>query len=428
MPMPPANLPSPGNDSLATMPPGPLLRAYLRWAEPWYRRMPPDTEAWSRRVDLWLYGTRAGRWSVAAMLAALALTAAGLHQAGMPWWLASLVGLAVSFGLLGLLVGPWLKPEGINRRWLMRGMVIGPLLGLAGAATGALIAFALRDGGLAGMAVGPKLAQALWRAAPIVVAVIGAGMLLQWGVAQWRRHLLQQELRQLRLARERDAAALRMREAELRLLQAQVRPHFIFNTLAAVQHWVDTGDARAAPLLRSLTAFLRNATGQLGQPQVRLADEAATVGHYLQIMQARLGDRLRSHIDIDPVLADRLLPPGLLLTLVENAVEHGLSPTLAGGEVRVSARADAQGWTLVVHDDGAGLPPDWRDGDEAAEPADGARGAADDSGDMSTGRRGIGLMNCRARLAHHFGPAASLTLRAGLPGTHAEIHFSETTA
>ncbi|MBP6898539.1 MAG: histidine kinase [Burkholderiaceae bacterium] len=401
-------LPAPDDQTLAGVRPGPLLRLYLRWAEPWYRRMPPATEDWARRVDLWLYGTRAGRLAALAFSAAIVLTALGLRQSGMPWWIAGGLGLVLWLGLMALLAKPWVQPEGINRRWFLRGAVIAPLLGLSGAVCGALLALVLRDGGLDMAAVAPRLARTMWRATPIVLSIIAAGLLLQWGVAQWRRHQMQQALaqvQQLQLVHERDAAALRMREAELRLLQAQVRPHFIFNTLAAVQHWVDTGDARAAPLLRALTAFLRGATEQLGQSRVRLADEAATVGHYLQIMQARLGERLRSHIDIAPTLADRPLPPGLLLTLVENAVEHGVSPALAGAELRVLARPEADGWSLVVADDGVGLPPGGEPVPEAG--------------------RGVGLANCRARLAHHFGDAATLSLADGRPGTVATLRFRD---
>jgi LytS/YehU family sensor histidine kinase len=205
-------------------------------------------------------------------------------------------------------------------------------------------------------------------------------------------------LHELQLVSERDAAARQAAEARLKLLQRQIQPHFIFNTLSAVQHWVDTGDPRAAPLLRELTAFLRGSTEALGRDVVTLAEEAAMVGHYLAIMQARMGERLRFAITIDPSLEAQPVPPGLLLTLVENAVEHGLAPTLHGGSVTLEARrrGDA-GCAVVVRDDGAGLAAAWREG--------------------------VGLANCRERLAARFGGAATLALREALPGCETVVEL-----
>lgn len=122
------------------------------------------------------------------------------------------------------------------------------------------------------------------------------------------------------------------------------------------------------------------------------------VGHYLAIMRARLGERLASSIRIAPEVAAQRLPPGLLLTLVENAVEHGVSPALAGATVRIEAAAAADaaaGWTLRVADNGVGLAAGWREG--------------------------VGLANSRQRLAHHFGGAARLELRPLQPGAEAVL-------
>jgi LytS/YehU family sensor histidine kinase len=221
----------------------------------------------------------------------------------------------------------------------------------------------------------------------------------QWAMARLRRRRLEREVTELRLAQERDASAREVAEARLRLLQAQVHPHFVFNTLAAVQHWVDQGDARAAPLLRALTAFLRGSTEMLGRERTTLGEEAAMVGHYLAIMQARLGQRLRSHVEVPSGLAATELPPGLLLTLVENALEHGIEPALAGGTVTVLAELDESGSTVRVRvrDDGLGLPASWQEG--------------------------VGLSNCRQRLVHHFGSSARLDVHAREPGTEAVMSW-----
>ena len=213
---------------------------------------------------------------------------------------------------------------------------------------------------------------------------------VMWGVAHMRRGILQQELE--RTALEREAA-----EAKLHLLQAQIQPHFLFNTLSALQHWVDTGDARAPGLLRALTAFLRGSTELLGHSQTSVADEAALAAHYLAIQQARLSARLSTRIEIAPEVGTQTLPPGVLLSLVENAIEHGIAPSLAGGEVSVIGARSGAGWTLAVRDSGVGLAGDARDG--------------------------IGLANSRARLQHRFGARASLQVRALDPGTEALIRI-----
>jgi len=194
---------------------------------------------------------------------------------------------------------------------------------------------------------------------------------------------------------ERDAAARQAAESQLHLLQAQIQPHFLFNTLAALQHWVDAGDPRAGPLLRDLTGFLRRSTSLLAQTEVPLADEAEAARQYLRILQARLGERLQFSIDIDDTSGAQRLPAGILLTLVENAVEHGISPALRGGTVQVWARTQGGRLVLEVRDDGAGLALPLVDG--------------------------LGLANCRQRLQHRHGPQATLSLQPLQPGACARV-------
>ncbi|MEP6873837.1 MAG: hypothetical protein ABI887_05695 [Burkholderiales bacterium] len=131
------------------------------------------------------------------------------------------------------------------------------------------------------------------------------------------------------------------------------------------------------------------------KPEVTLGEECAMATHYLAIMQARLGERLRFAIDIAPACAAQVLPPGLLITLIENAIGHGIEPQLRGGEVRIVARMDAGSFDLRVLDDGAGL---------------GAAAVID----------GVGLANSRERLRHQFGARATLTLSARESGPGAQ--------
>ncbi len=376
-----------------------LQRAYARWAETRYQRMPPEAREQAELVDRFLY-SRAGLGFWLGLLGSVAGTTAGLHLgAGMAVPVALLFAVLIWVALpLGLL-GAWLMPSRFSGSHIRRKWPGIAAMALVGGLTGFAISHWERHGGLEL----PQLAADLWRGAALLVPAVLAGaagmMFLSWGVARVRQQISERTIERQRLGRERDQAARRAAEAQLKLLQAQIQPHFIFNTLAALQHWVDTGDTRAPGLLRTLTAFLRSSTELLGQADVTLATEADTARQYLQIMQARLGERLRFQVQVAPDCADTRLPPGLLLTLVENAVEHGISPALAGGTVQVSAACEAGAVVLRVRDDGAGLAANWRDG--------------------------TGLTNCRERLRHHGNGLGRLELRRGEPGTEAVLTLPE---
>jgi signal transduction histidine kinase len=377
-----------------------LQRRYARWAEPHYRRMAPELRQEVERLDRWLYSRR-GLVAWAGLLVAVAGTVAALMMwVGMSADASVGLALVCWFTLLLILGGAWLTPDqyvGAHpRAWNQ--WVKGLLGGVVGMVVGITIAAAV-SGELSDLLDGPKVVNALWKGLPWLLAVIAVMWLVTGLVARLSRWRLQVQMRSLQLAAERDAAAREVAEARLRLLQAQIHPHFIFNTLSAVQHWVDAGDTRASPLLRDLTAFLRGATEMLGRERSTLGEEVAMVSHYLSIMQARLGQRLTSRVDVPPELARLKLPPGLLLTLVENAVEHGIEPALAGGCVSVAARADpgTREVTVRVHDDGMGLAPGWQEG--------------------------VGLANCRQRLTHHFGASGRLDLLPLERGTTALMRW-----
>ncbi len=372
-----------------------LQRAYARWAARRYERMPAEAREQAELIDRFLY-SRGGLGFWLGLLGSVAGTTAGLHLgAGLAIPVALLFAVLIWVALpLGLL-GAWLMPSRfsggtIRRKW--PGIAV---LALAGGLTGFAVSHWERHGRIDW----PQLLDDLWRGAALLVPAVlagAAGMLfLSWGVARVRQQISERHIERERLARERDQAARRAAEAQLKLLQAQIQPHFIFNTLAALQHWVDTGDARAGGLLRTLTAFLRSSTELLGQAEVALGTEADTVRQYLQIMQSRLGERLRFSVQVAPDCAALHLPPGLLLTLVENAVEHGISPALGGGTVQVQAQREGAVVVLRVRDDGAGLAPGWQEG--------------------------TGLANCRERLRHHGAGRGTLALRALHPGAEAVL-------
>lgn len=214
--------------------------------------------------------------------------------------------------------------------------------------------------------------------------VVGAGVVLAmlisaayWFAAVFRAHQIEARLREM-------AEQQRALDMARQLAAAQIQPHFLFNSLASLQHWVQGKDDRAAPLLVALTGFLRATLPMFNRQRLALGDEAEAVRQYLAVMQMRLGERLRFSLDIAPAAATAQVPPGLLLTLVENAVEHGVMPALAGAEVVVTATAQADRLTIAVRDTGPGLAP----------------GAAD----------GTGLANTRERLQQAFGASATLAL------------------
>ncbi len=204
-------------------------------------------------------------------------------------------------------------------------------------------------------------------------------------------------------------AEKRATEAQLKLLQAQIEPHFLFNTLANVQSLMDHDLPRARQMLGSFTDYLRASLGTLRREHSTVADELELARSYLELLQARMDDRLRYSIDADEAARALPLPPLLLQPLVENAVVHGLEPSIDGGSVHVTARVRDGRLVLEVHDDGRG--PD-------AAPATGRRG------------NGVALQNVRERLLARYGDAASLGLEPAQPGTRAriELPLAEVTA
>lgn len=227
-----------------------------------------------------------------------------------------------------------------------------------------------------------------------------AGLLLGMG-AMLRERDAQSLSLQLELELQRARAERQATDARLALLTAQVQPHFLFNTLANVQALVESGSPRAPAVLQSLIDYLRASLPRLqadaGLPP--LDNELALVRSYLELMHLRMPDRLRWRFVVDPQLGSIGLPPMALLTLVENAVQHGIDPAEDGGEIEVGAeRTAARAVRLWVQDSGVGMAPD-----KAA---------------------GIGLTNLRERLASAFGTAARLELSEVEPhGLRAEIRL-----
>lgn len=190
---------------------------------------------------------------------------------------------------------------------------------------------------------------------------------------------------QLDMARiERDAA-----EARLKLLQAQLEPHMLFNTLANLRVLVASDPAGAQQMLDHLIAYLRATLSASRATLHPLGDEFERLKDYLELMAVRMGPRLHFELTLAPPLARLPVPPLLLQPLVENAIRHGLEPRLEGGCVQVSARAQGSAVLLQVRDNGMGL---------SKNQAIGTRGTS------------FGLTQVRERLRTLHGDAATLQL------------------
>src|SRR5215212_6215800 len=156
----------------------------------------------------------------------------------------------------------------------------------------------------------------------------------------------------LAFALERSELERQALDARLHLLQAQVAPHFLFNTLANVQALVDAGSPHASAVLRSLTAYLRAAVPLLHESATTIERELQLVRPYLELMQMRMPDRLQYAMNVDPSALKVRCPPTTLLTLVENAVRHGIDPSEEGGRIDVEIARNGERCVVRVTDTG----------------------------------------------------------------------------
>jgi hypothetical protein len=198
---------------------------------------------------------------------------------------------------------------------------------------------------------------------------------------------------------ERSELERQALDARLRVLQAQVEPHFLFNTLANVRELVDGGSPQASTVLGHLIAYLRAAVPQLHEPATTLGNEVQLVRSYLEVMHMRMPDRLQYTLEVDEAALALRCPPMTLLTLVENAVRHGIDPSEDGGRIEVRAQLRDGRCRAQVRDTGVGLV---------------------------ASRRGLGtgLATLRERLQLVFGGDARLELAALEPhGACAELDF-----
>lgn len=166
-----------------------------------------------------------------------------------------------------------------------------------------------------------------------------------------------EEERLNRLASDKQAL-----EANLRLLQAQIEPHFLFNTLSNILSLIDTTPSRAKSMLMDFNLYLRTSLATTRPDMTTLDEEIDTIKAYLNIQKIRLGERLNYSIEIPEILLQQPFPPLLLQPLVENAVKHGLEPDIKGGDVKITASGENGVMRIIVADTGQGFSSYNKDG------------------------------------------------------------------
>jgi signal transduction histidine kinase len=305
------------------------------------------------------------------------------------------VGRAILVGLIAMLAfGLFERWPTRLPRWLAR-WVLQLVAIVAVVPLGALLAYWLTTGG------DPQLVQNKQRLLGYVMLTFVGVLLAPWialgAMVRQRDAFARNQANAFAL--ERSELERKALDARFRLLQAQVEPHFLFNTLANVQALVEAGSPQAATVLNSLIAYLRAAVPRLHETTSTLGQELQLVRAYLEVMHMRMPDRLQFALQIDAAAAELRCPPMTLLTLVENAVRHGIDPGEEGGRIDVQVCLRESRCCVRVTDTGVGL--------------------------RSTGHgAGTGLATLRERLQLSFGGDARLHLAEIEPhGVCAELEF-----
>lgn len=301
-----------------------------------------------------------------------------LFRPKLDWWILIAVANLIGWALAVSLIGIWFN---------YRQLAFRPLRFLSHAFFG--VCFGLLGGTVLGALLrGKDIWISIVQDVPRVLAVAGVlGLVyacMVGIVAVWRNKNYETLTAQLELEAEREKNARQNSESQLRILRAQIEPHFLFNTLGAVQQLAEQGAPKAAELTANLIVFLRASMSEMRSEQISLAEEFRLMQAYLEVMQARMGARLKFHLNLPHDLKAITLPSMILLTLVENAIKHGIEPSLRGGRIDIYAERSGSNLCVLVQDSGLGL--------------------------SDTPNPGIGLQNVRDRLALQYGVQATLTV------------------
>ena len=320
-------------------------------------------------------------WLALAILSKLGLGRIGWFGAFM---LSGLVLISLTLTLTGAWFGPSRFKMGLKSIAVMLGMAI------TGAVIGGIAAKLALTGDLSTV-----LEQFIGAAPQILVGGLVTGLVyavLMVSIVQYRRTQLQRNNSDLARLAQQERMRRQLADARLKLMQAQVEPHFLFNTLASVQQLAENKAPEAAQLTAQLITFLRAGLASLREDTTTLAREFNAIDAYLMIMKTRMQDRLQFELDLPTALNEISMPPAMLISLVENAIKHGLEPHPDGGKISVTARRDDERLRLTVADTGLGI-----------------------GGGASTAGGGVGLDNIRQRLRALFASHARLIVSENVP-------------
>jgi sensor histidine kinase YesM len=288
------------------------------------------------------------------------------------------------FELLGLLrIDAWARSLG----WAATSFYYS-LVSAAGVVMGfGLVALVLQPVLFVNWLRNPRMVVTMAASSVLISVILSVVLYLR---ARHERAMAELEREKLRGERVEREAVL----ANLRALQAQIEPHFLFNTLANVASLIDPEPAKARHMLESFVRFLRSSLAATRTEATTLRAEAELIAAYLEVLQVRMGPRLRFSIAVPPELDSFALPPMLLQPVVENAIRHGLEPKMDGGTVAMRARREGPHVVVEVEDTGVGF--------------------------SATTRGGVGLANLRERLRLLYGDRAALEV-GDAPGGGAAV-------
>jgi hypothetical protein len=322
-----------------------------------------------------------------AVLACLALSTQFLFQRALyqqwSWaaiagaWLKSFAELVVV--AVAILLAIWLMGRMPARRTPVKLLAFGAAL-FAGAYAGEWIVLCLQWGAWPTAQFTAILPRAM-RWLPLG-AVAGAVMLSRARTSAIATRLHESEVNRLQLDRQQLAV-------QLQLLQSQIEPHFLFNTIATIRRLQHTDPPRGRETLSGFIHYLRSSLPGMRQSETTLGQELALISAYLDVLSVRMGDRLRVEIDVAPELHGRRIPPLSLATLVENSIKHGLGSLPEGGTISIRAWLEGDQLNVRVADTGVGL--------------------------TASAGSGMGLSNLRVRLRSLYGNAGALQITSNEP-------------
>ena len=287
---------------------------------------------------------------------------------------ATLAGVAaVILGTLALAGRVPLRRPAARAAWFIAAL-------LAGACAGEWVALWVQWGAWPSAGLEAILPRAM-RWVPIGM-VIALTLAVRQRASDLAARLHDTEINRLRLEQQQV-------EVQLQVLQLQIEPHFLFNTLATVRRLHQTDPPRGRDTLSGFIHYLRASLPEMRRSETTLGRELDLIVAYLDVLRVRMGERLRVEIDVPPALRERRVPPLSLATLVENSIKHGLAPLPEGGTIGIRARVDGDRLEVCVTDTGAGF--------------------------TASGGSGMGLANLRVRLRGLYGDRGVLRLEPNRP-------------